>query len=84
MVRVSLLPLSSPCGGWLARRDSPFTTRQLALLGDLGVTVIDPVEKRLACGDVGKGGLAPPEVIAERVRQALAAIPRFSHPVSNT
>ena len=38
--------------------DSPFTTRHLEQLEALGVTVVDPVSKKLACGDVGNGAMA--------------------------
>ncbi|BDA50101.1 Phosphopantothenoylcysteine decarboxylase [Coccomyxa sp. Obi] len=45
--------------------DSPFTSRHLGTLNELGATVIPPVSKKLACGDVGNGAMASPDVIAE-------------------
>lgn len=36
----------------------PITARQLRLLNELGYKMIPPVEKKLACGVVGNGGLA--------------------------
>ena len=33
--------------------DHPFTAKHLAVLASLGVTIVDPVEKLLACGDKG-------------------------------
>lgn len=33
----------------------PFTRQQIGTLLDLGVTVIPPVSKKLACGDIGLG-----------------------------
>jgi phosphopantothenoylcysteine decarboxylase len=36
----------------------PLTERHLAVLHSMGVTVVPPVSKTLACGDVGVGGLA--------------------------
>ena len=38
--------------------DSPFTRRHLDQLEALGVTVVDPVVKTLACGDTGNGAMA--------------------------
>lgn len=53
--------------------DSPFTARHLTCCQELGVTVIPPVSKRLACGDVGSGGMASPEDISAACRAALMA-----------
>ncbi|PRW44355.1 G8 domain-containing [Chlorella sorokiniana] len=53
--------------------DSPFTAQHLAAVTALGATVVPPVSKRLACGDVGTGGMAAPEDIAAACRAALAA-----------
>ena len=39
----------------------------------LAPQVVPPVSKRLACGDVGTGGMAAPEDIAAACRAALAA-----------
>mmetsp|Transcript_38060 Transcript_38060/g.74843 ORF Transcript_38060/g.74843 Transcript_38060/m.74843 type:complete len:227 (+) Transcript_38060:30-710(+) len=44
----------------------PFTSQQLAVLQQqLGVVVVDPVSKLLACGDYGTGALAVPSDIAK-------------------
>ena len=43
---------------------SPFTHKHIGALCDLGVTVVPPVSKRLACGDTGIGGMADPLSIA--------------------
>jgi len=48
------------------------TQNSLEILKKNGALVVEPVLKTLACGDVGKGGLASPEVIVE------AAIKRLS------
>ena len=53
--------------------ESPFTAEHLDKLGRLGVTVIDPVAKKLACGDVGTGAMAAPEQITAAVQAALLA-----------
>ena len=37
--------------------DSPFTSRQLQTLRELGVVCLDTVEKQLVCGDKGKGAM---------------------------
>ncbi|CAI5726355.1 unnamed protein product [Peronospora effusa] len=36
----------------------PITAKQLRVLNELGYKMIPPVEKKLACGVIGKGGLA--------------------------
>ena len=51
--------------------NSPFTGKHLAVLSEFpNVHVIDPVEKTLACGDVGIGAMASPETIALAVDEA--------------
>jgi phosphopantothenoylcysteine decarboxylase / phosphopantothenate---cysteine ligase len=53
--------------------ENPVVVRNLGWLQELGrYTIVAPVEKRLACGDVGPGGLADPaELLAacERVQR---------------
>lgn len=51
------------------------TQNSLEILKKNGALVVEPVLKTLACGDVGKGGLASPEAIVE------AAIKRLSRPL---
>lgn len=51
--------------------ESPFTEQHLDKLKQLGVEVIDPIAKKLACGDVGNGAMAAPHTIAAVVRAAL-------------
>ena len=46
---------------------SRFTALHLRTLRQLSVSVVPPVSKRLACGDVGKGAMADPDVIADKV-----------------
>ncbi len=46
----------------------PVVQRNLSWIADLGrYSVVEPVEKRLACGDHGIGGLAPPEALLEAI-----------------
>ncbi|OPL08021.1 MAG: phosphopantothenoylcysteine decarboxylase [delta proteobacterium ML8_F1] len=45
----------------------------LGILRDRGVVIIEPDAGRLACGDTGKGKLAPPEDIVEQIVWALEA-----------
>lgn len=52
--------------------EHPTTLQHLATLQEWGVTVVDPVEKTLACADVGVGALAPAETIRAAVAAALA------------
>ncbi|CAF1933426.1 unnamed protein product [Brassica oleracea var. botrytis] len=48
--------------------NSPFTERHLLTLDELGVTLIPPIKKRLACGDYGNGAMAEPSLIYSTVR----------------
>lgn len=61
--------------------DHPVTAKQIATLIEWGARVIEPVEKKLACADVGLGALAPAEEIAAQVSRALGlageALPSF-------
>ncbi|VAH74443.1 unnamed protein product [Triticum turgidum subsp. durum] len=43
--------------------DNPFTRRHLDAVAGLGVSLIPPVTKRLACGDYGNGAMAEPTEI---------------------
>eukprot|EP00842_Homolaphlyctis_polyrhiza_P005374 jgi/Hompol1/5838/HPOL_004745-RA len=50
----------------------PTTAKHLlALKQDLGYTIIDPISKRLACGDIGIGAMANPQDIA---RETIASV----------
>lgn len=49
----------------------PLTSQQLTILKSWGVQVIEPVEKVLACGDVGKGGLPPVDEVVQRIKDIL-------------
>lgn len=52
----------------------PITERQLDTLqqAEFGVTVVEPVSKKLACGDTGLGAMASPERIVEVVKQTIS------------
>uniref|UniRef100_A0A383VT09 phosphopantothenoylcysteine decarboxylase n=1 Tax=Tetradesmus obliquus TaxID=3088 RepID=A0A383VT09_TETOB len=63
--------------------DSPFTAQHLAAIQQLGVTVVDPVSKTLACGDVGQGAMASPETIAAACEVALQGL-GFAKPAGTT
>ena len=47
---------------------NPFTERHLMTIDELGISLIPPITKRLACGDYGKGAMAEPFVIHSTVR----------------
>ena len=47
--------------------ESAFTARHIESIEKLGVRVVGPVSKKLACGDVGVGGMASAEAIVEAV-----------------
>ena len=51
------------------------TQNSLEILKKNDALIVEPVLKTLACGDIGKGGLASPEVIVE------AAIKKLSRPL---
>jgi phosphopantothenoylcysteine decarboxylase/phosphopantothenate--cysteine ligase len=54
----------------------PVVQRNLEWLADLGrYTIVEPTEKRLACGDVGKGGLAEPADILAAVEAQVDPAP---------
>jgi phosphopantothenoylcysteine decarboxylase len=50
--------------------DSPFTSKQLGALQEMGATTIPPVAKKLACGDEGMGAMASVEEIEQAAQQA--------------
>lgn len=47
--------------------ESPFTGQHLSVLRNLGVQVIPPISKVLACGDIGQGAMASVDSIADTV-----------------
>ncbi|KAK8955775.1 putative phosphopantothenoylcysteine decarboxylase [Platanthera guangdongensis] len=47
--------------------NNPFTKWHLDLISQLGVIMVPPVTKRLACGDYGNGAMAEPSVIYNAV-----------------
>ncbi|KAL1348850.1 hypothetical protein AAHE18_07G110000 [Arachis hypogaea] len=48
--------------------NNPFTERHLIAIDELGISLIPPVTKRLACGDYGNGAMAEPATIYSTVR----------------
>lgn len=55
-----------------AMLENPVTQDNLAALRKYGFEIVEPVAGLLACGDVGKGKLPPPEELAEHVLRHLA------------
>ncbi len=53
------------------------TAENLALLRERGVIVIEPASGRLACGDFGKGKMAEPYEIVERITEILQPVRDF-------
>ncbi|TVQ89942.1 MAG: hypothetical protein EA397_13355 [Deltaproteobacteria bacterium] len=52
--------------------DHPTTQRNLRWLQETGrYQIVEPVSKRLACGEVGVGGLADPQEILSQIQRAL-------------
>ena len=52
--------------------NNPPTGNQIALLRQWGATIISPVEKKLACQDIGMGGMASVEDIMHFVKMNFA------------
>ncbi|KAL0920962.1 hypothetical protein M5K25_007982 [Dendrobium thyrsiflorum] len=48
--------------------NNPFTRRHLNTIGELGVSLLPPITKKLACSDYGNGAMAEPSVIYDTVR----------------
>ncbi|GFZ07873.1 HAL3-like protein A [Actinidia rufa] len=48
--------------------NNPFTERHLMLIDELGISLIPPATKRLACGDYGNGAMAEPSLVFSTVR----------------
>ena len=53
--------------------ENPVTQRNIETLRDLGVEMVEPGVGRLACADTGRGRLAEPEEIFERICELLCA-----------
>ncbi|MQL95600.1 hypothetical protein Taro_028268 [Colocasia esculenta] len=51
---------------------NPFTERHLNVIAELGISLIPPITKRLACGDHGNGAMAEPSDIYTAVRLSFA------------
>jgi phosphopantothenoylcysteine decarboxylase/phosphopantothenoylcysteine decarboxylase/phosphopantothenate--cysteine ligase len=56
-----------------AMYENPVVAGNIKKLAGLGYRFIEPREGRLACGDTGKGALAPVEFIVDEVRRLLGA-----------
>ncbi|OMO75133.1 Flavoprotein [Corchorus olitorius] len=54
---------------------NPFTEKHLMSIDELGISLIPPVTKRLACGDYGNGAMAEPNLIHSTVRLFLESRP---------
>ncbi len=52
--------------------ENPVTQENLALLRRYGMEIISPSSGRLACGDVGAGKMAEPEVLYEHILRSCA------------
>ena len=50
--------------------DHPLTAQQVRGMEGFGWTIIEPISKQLACGDVGFGAMATPSAIADAVGRA--------------
>eukprot|EP00268_Persea_americana_P020205 TRINITY_DN20431_c0_g1_i2.p1 TRINITY_DN20431_c0_g1~~TRINITY_DN20431_c0_g1_i2.p1 ORF type:complete len:211 (-),score=39.57 TRINITY_DN20431_c0_g1_i2:344-976(-) len=48
--------------------NNPFTERHLEIVSQLGISLVPPITKRLACGDYGNGAMAEPSLIFSTVR----------------
>ncbi|XP_047055144.1 phosphopantothenoylcysteine decarboxylase-like [Lolium rigidum] len=52
---------------------NPFTGRHIEIINQLGISLVPPITKRLACGDYGNGAMAEPSQIHTTVRLACKA-----------
>ena len=57
--------------------ESEAVQQNISILKDRGVTIVDSVEGRLACGDVGKGKMAEPIDIVRIVEEILQPVQDF-------
>lgn len=53
---------------------NPPTSDQINQIKELGALFIDPVEKKLACNDIGMGAMASVEVIAKTIENHFAGL----------
>lgn len=51
--------------------EHPITAQHLAILQEWGYRVIDPMEKKLACGDIGIGAMASVSSIVDIIEKIL-------------
>ncbi len=51
--------------------ENPVVQKNIETLKQLGYKFVEPGEGRLACGDIGKGKLAEPEIIEEAIKELL-------------
>ncbi|CAN0523594.1 unnamed protein product [Ectocarpus sp. 12 AP-2014] len=54
--------------------EHPMTNRHLSALTELGVAVVPPASKKLACGDIGVGALADVHDVCDMARQCVGGI----------
>ncbi|CAI9780504.1 unnamed protein product [Fraxinus pennsylvanica] len=59
--------------------NNPFTERHLMTIDDLGISLIPPVTKRLACGDNGNGAMAEPSLIFSTDADARHLYNKYKH-----
>ena len=52
--------------------ESPFTNKHLNELKSLGITIIPPIAKTLACGDTGVGAMADVDTIVNTTLNILS------------
>lgn len=52
--------------------DNPVVQRNIKQLKELGYVFVEPVEGRLACGDVGKGKMADPAAIEKAIMDTIS------------
>eukprot|EP00920_Eleutheroschizon_duboscqi_P014274 GHVT01033183.1.p1 GENE.GHVT01033183.1~~GHVT01033183.1.p1 ORF type:complete len:165 (+),score=14.29 GHVT01033183.1:296-790(+) len=57
----------------------PVTSPQLETLKSFGITVVPPVSKKLACGDVGPGALPPIEDVVKEIFKCVTHLLPPSH-----
>ena len=56
--------------------EHPLTAKHLREIEALGIRIIPPVVKTLACGDIGVGAMADVQVIFDEVKNLFTVLPK--------
>ncbi len=51
--------------------EHPLTAKNLSVLKELNIQIIEPLSQKLACGDIGIGAMAKPPAIVSAIKESL-------------